>query len=163
LLRIEEIYRRMKTAVGHSGPQTALGTGFFQEAPPEMKPAGPVGLANTFAGGFTAQVDGRPPMSSEKNYDGPNVRMDAMYFFTGRLQQFSDQTYPYVIVHELAHFVGEEVTDPNAILDYSYHVRADWKTLNPKKALCTADAYSQLAAEAALGRLYMAYENVVSV
>ena len=147
LVRIRSIFTNMQLCIGRQSAATSPGSGYFQEDLKENRH-----LAYTYYGGFTrAMTKGKPPLSKPE-YSGPVNRQDAIYLCPRKIGSRSTLVLTYIIVHELAHFVGPEIEKPDRIDDHSYRKKGDeFFRLAPELALRTADCYSQFAAEAKLG------------
>jgi hypothetical protein len=117
-------------------------------------------VAYSFFGGFTRKnpKTGKPRLSKEDNYSGPNLREDTIFFCTAALGQLPEAQkldfFTETLLHELAHWVGPEVTSPRRITDFAGSVD-DGRLfkLSPARALRNAETYGQFAAEAALGHV----------
>jgi hypothetical protein len=145
LQRMAGVFRKMQTVVGNAVPRFINGSGFFQPDPQDQKDT----YAFTYAGGFTRKdpKTGRPKMSKEDNYAGPNLPEDAIYICTG-LEGKEGDFVAYNTIHEMAHFVGPELHDPDAILDLSYRHKNGFYSLSTQDALRTADSYAMFAVAA---------------
>jgi hypothetical protein len=139
------VFRKMQTVVGAAVPRFIHGTGYFQPDPQDQKNL----YAFTYAGGFTRKDarTGRPKMSKEDNYTGPNLPEDAIYICTG-LEGKEGDFVAYNTIHEMAHFVGPELGHPDAIHDLSYRHRNGFYSLSTQDALRTADSYAMFAVAA---------------
>jgi hypothetical protein len=139
------VFRKMQTVVGAAVPRFIHGTGYFQPDPQDQKDI----YAFTYAGGFTRKdgQTGRPKMSKEDNYQGPNLPEDAIYICTG-LEGKEGDFVAYNTIHEMAHFVGPELGHPDAIHDHSYRHKNDFYSLDAHVALRTADSYAMFAVAA---------------
>lgn len=141
--RINGVFQKMEKALAGNG---VLGNGhhIFQPDPQEENDI----YAFTYAGGYTRRAaTGGPMMSKDDNYAGPNLREDSIYICSGLDGAGGDFT-AYNTVHELAHWVGPEKGQPDAIKDFSYRHRGDFYTLPPSTALCTADSYAMFSVAA---------------
>jgi hypothetical protein len=145
LAKIGKIFGTMRTLLGHPGPQLTPGTGIFQLDPNNQTDI----YAFTYMGGFTRRDarTGRPMMSKDDNYQGPNLREDAIYIATG-LDGMDAEFVPYNTIHELAHFVGPELGNADAIQDLSYRHKQGFYGLSTNEALRTADSYAMFAVAA---------------
>jgi hypothetical protein len=144
--RVYGVFTDMQMAIGHSSAQTTIGSGYFQEDPKSDE------SAYTYNGGFTRRRNGRPAMSKDDNYEGPNHRQDTIHMCSRTISSWSQEGLVGLIVHELAHFVGPEITSPDRIDDHSYRNKKDFFKLSAHLALRTADCYAGFAGEAKLRR-----------
>lgn len=145
LERMLKVFTDMRTVIGINGPLITEGSGVIQPDPLKQ----PNLYAFTYFGGFTRRDKlGRPKMSRDDNYEGLNLRQDAMYFSTG-LDGATPDVAAFTLVHELAHWVGPEVDQPQRIADHSYAHKSGFFNLAPEIALQTADSYSMFAVAAA--------------
>jgi hypothetical protein len=70
-------------------------------------------------------------------------------YLCSKLYTLDAAAIPYVMIHELAHYVGPRSDKPNAITDLGgYQGRLSYNHITPQQALKTADCYSQFAFEA---------------
>jgi hypothetical protein len=143
LARMQTIFQRMETAIGHSNQSTEIGTGIFQPDPQDQRDV----YAFTFLGGYPRRSGGKPMMSKADNYQGPNLRQGTIYICAGLDGQPGEIT-AYTTVHELAHWVGPEINRPDTIMDFSYRFKPDFYTLPAEIALRTADSYAMFAVAA---------------
>jgi peptidoglycan hydrolase-like protein with peptidoglycan-binding domain len=129
---IDSIYLRMQTAIGHI-PQ---GVTLFADDPLN-KPY----YAYSASGGYEVEV-------RQMNMQG-GVPAGSIYLCS-KLYTLDDEAIPYVMIHELAHFVGPRYDNPNAITDVGGYqgLGARYDHITPRQALNTADCYSQFAFEA---------------
>jgi hypothetical protein len=101
------------------------------------------GYAYTLAGGFFrgGQVDSTPP----------NIRMDTIYFCTISFAAVNIPDFAaHIIVHELAHFVGNPEVD--IIDDHTYGSASKCdRVLTLSQKIHNADSYANFAREAFLG------------
>lgn len=77
------------------------------------------------------------------------IRLDTIYFCPA-LKKFNPDIHAFVVVHELAHFVGY----PEYIDDHAYNFQgkgAKLKGLNPQLRMLNAESYSNFAYEAGRG------------
>jgi peptidoglycan hydrolase-like protein with peptidoglycan-binding domain len=129
------------------------GSGFFQPDPQDGKPASKDYDAFTYYGGWHRRDrSGKPRMSKQDNYEGPNLRQDTIFFPVSHFKARGQDYINLVIVHELAHFVGPGVDSGDRIGDHSYRNKANFFKLNSHLAKRTADAYACFIAEAAVHR-----------
>jgi len=146
--RIDRIFLDMQICIGHGSPLTSPGSGYFQEDPKENRH-----LAYTYNGGFSRRSQGGGPPLSKPEYTGPVNRQDTILICSRNVGSKSLEVVTYIIVHELAHFVGPDLHDVNRIDDHSYRKLGQvFFEIPPQVALRTADCYAQLAAEARLKR-----------
>jgi peptidoglycan hydrolase-like protein with peptidoglycan-binding domain len=145
LARIARIFTIMRNILGHPGQRLTPGTGIFQLDPQDQQNL----YAYTYLGGFSRRDKrtGRPMMSKADNYQGPNLREDAIYICTG-LDGMDADFVPYNTIHEMAHFVGPELGQADTIGDLSYRHKQGFYSLPTKEALRTADSYAMLAVAA---------------
>jgi hypothetical protein len=143
LTRIRGVFQNMQRALLHAG-RIGNGHAIFQPDPLDQSDT----YAYTYAGGFTRRdTRGGPKMSGDDNYEGPNQREDSIYICTGLEGKAGDFT-AYNTVHELAHWVGPEIGQPDTILDFSYRHKADFYQLPAPTALRTADSYAMFSVAA---------------
>jgi hypothetical protein len=146
LAGMKDVFRKMQKAVGFMGIKGAV-HGIFSRDPQDQ----PNLYAFTYFGGYTRRApDGSTKMSGDDNYAGPSLPEDAIYICTGLEGKAGDFT-AYNTVHELAHWVGPELGQPNIITDHSYRHKPDFYNLPPQTALTCADSYAMFAV-AASGR-----------
>jgi hypothetical protein len=145
LEKMTGIFRKMQTVLSQAGTQWIAGTGLLQPDPLDQKDT----YAYTYLGGFTRRDarTGRPRMSQEDNYSGPNLPENAIYICTG-LEGMAAPFVAYNTVHELAHFVGPEIGHDDAIQDLSYRHKNGFYSQAAKDALRTADSYAMFAVAA---------------
>jgi peptidoglycan hydrolase-like protein with peptidoglycan-binding domain len=162
ITRMHLLFTTMRTAIGHNAqsPNRDAGrsSGFLQPDPccvnsqdKDLQTA----LGYTFPGGFTAKnaKTGKPRLSKEDNYSGPNLREDTIFFCTGNLlnaDTFGVELLAVTLIHELAHFCGPE--KGAAEIDDHEPPGDDVTKLSAAQALHNAESYAQFAGEAALGR-----------
>ncbi len=157
--RVQGVFRNMRMAINESQITLAVsgwGAGYFQPDPKDGKPGSEKYDAYSFFGGWRSASGANsnlPRMSAEDNYEGPNLRQDAMYF---RVSFYMSRSYhpdyvTCVMVHELAHFCGPRGGD-DEIRDYTYESRRDFRTVAPKQASRTAAIFAYFAGEAYLKR-----------
>jgi len=86
--------------------------------------------------------------------------MDLIYL-TPRMLDLTDSGFVYVIMHELAHYVGGEEGSTNHIDDraYFHRERAKYERLTPFEATRNGDCYSQFAFEVNTGKLFHPNEH----
>jgi hypothetical protein len=149
--RIKRIFAEMRACIGHHSAATEEGSGYFQMDPTKDNRADGPFLAFTYYGGWTRRNPrtGLPRMSKEDNYEGANLREDAIYIATETIDP-TPLKLTGLIIHELAHFVGPEINSGDRIGDHSYTFKANFSKLSPYLAVRTADCYSYFAAEAQL-------------
>jgi hypothetical protein len=143
--KIAGVFRTMQKVINDAIPQALKDTGYFQQDPLDQDNT----YAYTYAGGYTRtdKKTGRPKMSAEDNYTGPNLPENAIYICTG-LEGMPADFVAYNTVHELAHFVGPETDQADAIKDHSYRHKNGFYNLTTKDALRTADSYAMFAVAA---------------
>jgi hypothetical protein len=81
---------------------------------------------------------------------GHSIRLDTIYLCPA-LKGLSEDIRSFVIVHELAHFVGH----PEFIDDHAYNFQgqgARMQRLTPQRRLLNAETYANFAFEVARGR-----------
>jgi peptidoglycan hydrolase-like protein with peptidoglycan-binding domain len=148
---IHGLYSKMRTCV----VATTLGLGFFQEDPTARNNPKGKHVGYTFFGGFTRKnpKTGRPRMSVEDHYAGPNLREDTIFICTDLWPPVRNELYVTWIIHELAHFVGPEVDQPGRITDQGdiYFPDPRFFKLDAHRALHHADCYAEFAADCVLG------------
>jgi hypothetical protein len=165
--RIHLLFTTMRVALGHNSQSPAKdagrSTGPLQRDPccinnkdPRIRNA----FAYSFFGGFTRKnpKTGKPRLSKEDNYQGPNLREDTIFFCTAALGQVPESQkldfFTETLLHEMAHWVGPEVNSPRRITDFAGSVDdANFFKLSPARALRNAESYAQFAAEATLGHV----------
>lgn len=131
---IDRVYSDMQTAIGHV-PQ---GMVLFADEPPE-KVSGHFAFA--YANGYGVANRGK------KSGDG-STYLDSIYF-TQKMRTLKQDAFAYVMIHELAHYVGPEERSGVAIVDYAYHRNpAVYQSLPPRQRVQNADCYSQFAFDA---------------
>ena len=161
------LFTTMRTAIGHNAqspnPDAGRSSGFLQPDPccvndqdEDLETA----VAYTFSGGFTAKnaKTGKPPLSKEDHYSGPNLREDTIFICTGNSlnqENFDVELIAVTLIHELAHFCGPEKKSAekgaDRIVDHD-PPGDDVTKLSTAQALHNAESYAQFAGEAALGR-----------
>jgi Putative peptidoglycan binding domain len=132
---IDSIYTNMQTAIGYIPRGMAM---VLDE--PENHNEGAYAMA--FAGGY--EVSER-----SKTYYG--LSRGSIYL-CARMQTVKPQAFAYVLIHELAHFVGPTDDSPQvSIGDFAYKdsVNSKYDQLLPWQRLHNADCYSQFAFDAA--------------
>jgi len=128
---IDGIYLKMQTSIGYI-PQ---GITLFAD-----DPLGKPYFAYAASGGYEVEV-------RFKNMQG-GVSAGTI-FLCARLLTLDDEAIPYVMIHELAHYVGPKYDRPDAITDkFGYQHKPGYDRLTPDQSLKTADCYSQFAFEA---------------
>ena len=131
---IDRLYSDMQTAIGHV-PQ---GVVLFSDEPPGQTSGF---FAFTFAGGYSLGMRGT------KAPDG--TPMDSIYF-TPKMRTLTPDAFAYVMIHELAHFVGPGERTGNGITDWGYHRNPGvYQGLTPWQRIHNADCYSQYAFDSA--------------
>ncbi|MBL8311621.1 MAG: peptidoglycan-binding protein [Burkholderiales bacterium] len=129
----DRVYADMQTAIGYVPQGLVL---FANE------PAGHTSgyFAFAYAGGYSVAK------RSQSTYDGtPMGSIDV----TPKMRLMKRDAFAYIMIHELAHFVGPDDRFGQAILDYAYHrnpVAYEW--LVPWQRIHNADCYSQYAFDA---------------
>lgn len=142
---IDRVYSDMQTAIGHV-PQ---GVVLFADEPPG-KSSGY--FAFTYAGGYGSGNRGK------KTADG--TYMDSIYF-TPKMRTMMQDAFAYIMIHELAHYVGPDDRSGNGILDYAYHRNpVSYQWLVPWQRVRNADCYSQYAFDA-IGKPFKHSEHVL--
>lgn len=126
------------------------GAGFFQPDPLDGKAASAGYDAYTFYGGWHARdPSGKPRMSKQDNYKGPDLREDTIFFPVSHYKAHGQEYINLVIIHEMAHFVGPGIRSAGRITDHSYLGKQDFFKLDSTRAKRTADTYACFIAEAA--------------
>src|SRR5262249_39769221 len=102
---VREIFNSMQTVLTGSlidAPMFGWGIGHFQPDPSDGTAAVAGYDAFTYPGGWHARRrDGRPRMSSDDNFTGPNLRQDTIFFVVSKLMSRPDNYVTGVVVHEL--------------------------------------------------------------
>lgn len=142
---IDRVYSDMQTAIGHV-PQ---GVVLFSDEP-AGKSSGYFAFA--YAGGYSVGNRGK------KAPDG--TYMDSIYF-TPKMRTMMQDAFAYIMIHELAHYVGPDDRFGNGILDYAYHRNpVSYQWLVPWQRVRNADCYSQYAFDA-IGKPFKHSEHVL--
>lgn len=133
LADIDRVYCDMQTAIGHVPQGVVL---FSNE------PAGHTSgyFAFAYAGGYS--------VAKRSSSAGDGTPMGSIYV-TPKMRLMKRDAFAYIMIHELAHFVGPDDRFGLAILDYAYHrnpVAYEW--LVPWQRIHNADCYSQYAFDA---------------
>jgi hypothetical protein len=129
LLWIRSIYFNMWVAIGY----VPFGLMLFADEP-ETYHMGALAFATL--GGYHVS---RRHIKTEGVFEGT-------IYLCPQMQQAKQDTFTYVLIHELAHFVGPNYKNPNSITDFAYQ----WDSVNYKKLLPwqrvhNADCYAQYA------------------
>ncbi len=144
---IDRVYSDMQTAIGHV-PQGVI---LFADEPPE-KTSGHFAFA--YANGYGVANRGK------KAPDGATY-LDSVYF-TQKMRTLKQDAFAYVMIHELAHYVGPEERFGNGIVDYAYHRNpAAYQWLPPWQCVHNADCYSQFAFDA-IGKPFKHSEHLAT-
>jgi hypothetical protein len=153
---LRRVFLDMDVVISQSiigGGLVGYGCGYFQPDPSDGKPASRKYDAFTFYGGWQVRDrSGRPRMSKQDNYSGPNLREDTVFFPVSHYRTKTQEYINTVIIHELAHFVGPPKNSALRIADPSDRSKPNFLKLDSFTAKRTADVYAYFAAEAALGR-----------
>ena len=134
LMWLDKIFRSMKTAIGHQ-PQGLI---LFQDEP---STAAEGAFAYCFSGGYHLQRS-----AAYSNHLG--VAYSSIYLCP-KMQKLDQDAFTYVMIHELAHFVGPNDDNPNRIVDYGYKHRPGYDRLYPWHRTHNADSIAQFAFDAA--------------
>ena len=132
---VDRVYLSMLTAIGHV-PQGVI---LLVDEPPAFADGA---YMFTFPGGYSA----RKPTDVFKTLHQGSIYM------CPRSGTLSHDGFTYVLIHELAHYVGPPHGNPHAILDNGYFRQEaphKYRALTAVQALRNADSYSQFAFEAA--------------
>ena len=129
---INSIYIGMETAIGYI-PQGVIALA----DEPDISSVG--AYAFTFAGGYHL---------SERNKTWQGLPRGTVYL-CARMQELNRDAFAYVLIHELAHYVGPTGDSGNDIDDHAYkHKPPKYDHLLPWQRVHNADCYSQFAFEA---------------
>lgn len=143
---IDRVYSDMQTAIGHV-PQ---GLVLFADEPPDKQSGF---FAFAYGGGYAVVNRGK------KAPDGKTY-LDTIYF-TQKMRTLRRDAFAYVMIHELAHYVGPDNRFGNGIVDYAYHrnpITYQW--LPPWQRVHNADCYSQFAFDA-IGKPFKHSEHLL--
>lgn len=153
---LRRVFRDMDIVISQSiigGGLVGYGSGYFQPDPSDGKQSSTEYNAFTYFGGWNASNrNGRPRMSKQDNYVGPNLREDTVFFPVSHYRAKTQEYITLVVVHELAHFVGPSVNSGLRIGDHSYRSKPGFFHIDSSTAKRTADVYAHFAGEATLGR-----------
>ncbi len=145
---IRAVYGLMQTAAAHvpAGPNQKPAFGFVDVRPKES--TGKLNFAYAFAGGYL-YMQGKSGRS-----EGAVHRADMIYVTRLLLDLPDESSQNYVILHELAHFVGGQWHDIDHIDDRAYYHRNKkrYDQLSPYEAMTNADTYAQYAWEVNTGQ-----------
>ena len=142
---IDRTYSDMQTAIGYV-PQGLM---LFVDEPPG-KTSGY--FAYAYAGGYSLAK------RNQTTFDG--IPMGSIYV-TQKMRTMMQDAFAYIMIHELAHYVGPDDRFGNGIVDYAYHrnpVAYQW--LVPWQRVRNADCYSQYAFDA-IGKPFKHSEHVL--
>lgn len=156
---IDRILLLMLTAAGHEplGPSQKPAFGFIDKVPSGYRTD--PSYAFTFGGGYRylmgkSYADLAKALGADIDPDigGPDVRVDRIYL-TRKVLIAAPGILTYVIIHELAHFVGGIAGDIDYIDDKAYwhKDRAKYEALSSYEATTNADCYSEFCWEVVTG------------
>jgi len=135
-------YRDMFTVTAHipRGPNQKTAFGFIAASPTRVR--GSTDYAFAYGGGWK-HLQGYSGYSSKFVND---IRADLVYV-TQSLLGAKKEIFTYVMIHELAHYVGGKSGDIDYIKDrvYFHHNRKQYDSLKTYEAYTNADCYSQYA------------------
>ncbi len=127
---IDRVYMDMQTAIGHEPQGVVL---FVDQSPTSTRGA----FAWAVSGGYALERRGQ-----QADTDWPAGSILVMR----RMRTLKPDAYAYVLIHELAHFVGPIKPD---ITDFAYHFNeASYAALRPEQRIRNADCYAQFAFDA---------------
>jgi hypothetical protein len=140
LMYVRSTLQSILTVCGHipRGPNQKTAFGFLAASPAPSR--GTVPYAFAYAGGWQFR---QGESGNDHDFTSP-MRLDFVYL-TQKLLTSPDAIFLYVMVHELAHFVGGRRGDIDAILDRAYfHKELEkYKRLDAFEATNNADSYAQ--------------------
>lgn len=136
--QVKSIFLAMQTAIGHV-PQ---GLFLAVNTPPGVHPPA---FAFTGAGGFSIQ-------DPKVTFDGSGLPVNSIYIMPSGRALGKDQ-FIYLMIHELAHFVGPQTPDRPGdrelfIGDLAPFIHGRIGRLTPDQTLRNADSYAQFAFDA---------------
>ena len=140
---IDRIFINMQTAIGFVPTGVVLALN---------EPAGIAAghVMGTFAGGYENH------RFDSVEFAGGTLSKGSIYLLP-RAQDFDDESFVYIMIHELAHFCGPsaEHQPVNHITDHAYFDRQEvkYRALSADDAFCNADSYAQFAYDA-IGRTF---------
>lgn len=153
---IRGVMQLMLSAVGYipKGPGQKEAFGFIDTMGKDTVESMP--FAYTFGGGYLYLTGQTRKVQGE---DVPQ-RVDQIYL-TRRLLDLNERALIYVIMHELAHFVGGQSGDIDHIDDraYFHRQRARYDKLSPYEAATNADTFAQYIWEVNTRQHFLPAEN----
>jgi len=140
---LDRIYIGMQTAIGHI-PQGMI---LLADEPANSNEGA---FAFTFAGGF--EVEQR-----NKTYQG--IPRGSVYLCP-RMQTMKQDAFSYVLIHELAHFVGPNGQTGVQVDDYGYQHKPGYEGLVPWQRVHNADNFAQFSFDA-VGKPFRLKEHLL--
>ncbi len=141
---LNRIYVGMETAIGH----IPMGMIVITDEPAHSNEGA---FAFTFAGGYELS-------ERTKSYQG--VPMGSIYLCP-KMQTLTQDAFAYVLIHELAHFVGPTGASGLQVDDYGYRHRAGYDKLLPWQRVHNADNFAQFSFDA-VGKPFNLTEHIRS-
>jgi hypothetical protein len=143
--QLQSTFQSMLTAIGHV-PQ---GVVLAQDEPPA---AAYGAYAITASGGYHRRLLDGPAVPGADPRVRPDGSLLTAIMLCPKMRLLQGEMFAYVMVHELAHYVGPP-TRPDAIVDHGYYRAgaAAFARLGAEQQLRNADSYAQFAF-AAIGK-----------
>lgn len=141
---VNSIFVGMETAIGH----IPMGMILLADEPAHSNVGA---FAFTYAGGYEL---------NERNKT-VNGKARGSVYLCPKMQTMKRDAFAYVLIHELAHFVGPNGRTGVQIDDYSYRHRPNYDKLLPWQRVHNADNYAQFAFDA-VGRPFILSEHLLS-
>jgi len=156
---LKRTFRNIRTVISECQILEAVsgnGVGYFQPDPQDGKEGSQKYDAYTYPGGWHSESSinkGRPRMSKEDNYNGPNLRKDGMYFPVSHWSpgHYDREYLTAVMLHEMAHFVSAPF-GYEKIMDYANVGDPGFANASPQQTRRSADPHARFAAECYLKR-----------
>lgn len=141
---LNRIYIGMETAIGH----IPMGMILLADEPANSNEGA---FAFTFAGGYE-------PSERNKTYQGMSR---GSVYLCPKMQTMKQDAFAYVLIHELAHFVGPTGQTGVQVDDYGYRHKPGYDALVPWQRVHNADNFAQFSFDA-IGKPFNLKEHLLS-
>ena len=141
---LNRIYIGMETAIGH----IPMGMILLADEPAGSNEGA---FAFTFAGGYEV---------GERNKTYQGIPRGSVYLCP-KMQTMKQDAFAYVLIHELAHFVGPTGQTGVQVDDYGYRHKPGYDALVPWQRVHNADNFAQFSFDA-VGKPFNLKEHLLS-